>query len=312
MADHMRGRPRASAGHADEKGALAEKDEGAERGGLSGILWFLGPVVGAVLVAHNADFDVKFMRTQAKPLDYYFRNRVIDTVQLYLKKLQLEANMKSVDGQQPDIVKQVAATKEQIVQAERECDRIANLLRVDAANQKQLDDAETMLEVLRKQLDAQNSSLQNSSRSLAWQSSSVGIQVAQVDDQLKKSRVCSPITGTVLAKYAEEGELAAPGTPLFKVADMEQIYLRAYVTSRQLSRIKLGQQLAVYADYGEDVRHEYQGVVTWISDTAEFTPKMILTEDERANQVYAVRIAVRNDGMLKIGMYGGLYLPEGE
>lgn len=237
---------------------------------------------------------------------------VIDTVQLYLKKLQLEASMKSVDGQQPDIVKQVAATKEQIVQAERERDRIANLLRVDAANQKQLDDAETMLEVLRKQLDAQNSSLQNSSRSLAWQSSSVGIQVAQVDDQLKKSRVCSPITGTVLAKYAEEGELAAPGTPLFKVADMEQIYLRAYVTSRQLSRIKLGQQLAVYADYGEDVRHEYQGVVTWISDTAEFTPKMILTEDERANQVYAVRIAVRNDGMLKIGMYGGLYLPEGE
>ena len=179
------------------------------------------------------------------------------------------------------------------------------MLRVGAANQKQLDDAESLLEVLRKQLDAQNSTLRNSDRSLTWQSSSVGIQVAQIEDQLRKCHITSPLTGTVLAQYAEAGELAAPGTPLFKVADMEQIYLRAYITSEQLAEIKLGQQVKVYADYGKEVRKEYPGIVTWISDTSEFTPKTILTKDERANLVYAVKIAVKNDGMLKIGMYGG-------
>ena len=229
---------------------------------------------------------------------------IIDTVQLYLKKLQLEASVKSVEGQRPDILKQVAATKEQIVQAQRERDRAANLLRVGAANRKQWEDAESLLEVLRKQLAAQNSTLQNSDRSLTWQSSSVGIQVAQIEDQLKKCHIVSPLTGTVLAKYAEAGELAAPGTPLFKVADMEQIYLRAYITSEQLSEVKLGQKVTVYADYGKEVRKEYPGVVTWISDSSEFTPKTILTKDERANLVYAVKVAVKNDGMLKIGMYG--------
>lgn len=233
---------------------------------------------------------------------------IIDTVQLYLKKLQLEAGVKSVEGQRPDILKQVAATKEQIVQAQRERDRVANLLRVGAANQKQLDDAESLLKVLRKQLAAQNSTLQNSDQSLTWQSSSVGIQVAQVEDQLKKRHIVAPLTGTVLAKYAEAGELAAPGTPLFKIADMEQIYLRAYVTSEQLSEVKLGQKVTVYADYGKDVRTAYPGVVTWISDSSEFTPKTILTKDERANLVYAVKVAVKNDGMLKIGMYGGVDL----
>lgn len=233
---------------------------------------------------------------------------IIDTVQLYLKKLQLEAGVKSVEGQRPDILKQVAATKEQIVQAQRERDRVANLLRVGAANQKQLDDAESLLKVLCKQLAAQNSTLQNSDQSLTWQSSSVGIQVAQVEDQLKKCHIVAPLTGTVLAKYAEAGELAAPGTPLFKIADMEQIYLRAYITSEQLSEVKLGRKVTVYADYGKDVRTAYPGVVTWISDSSEFTPKTILTKDERANLVYAVKVAVKNDGMLKIGMYGGVDL----
>lgn len=231
---------------------------------------------------------------------------IVDTVQLYLKKLQLEASAKSVEGQRPDILKQVAATKEQILQAQRERDRVANLLRVGAANQKQLDDAESLLKVLRKQLTAQNSTLRNSDQSLTWQSSSVGIQVAQMEDQLKKCHLISPLTGTVLAKYAEAGELAAPGTPLFKIADMEQIYLRVYITSEQLSEVQLGQKVTVYSDYGKDVRKEYPGIVIWISDSSEFTPKTILTKDERANLVYAIKVAVKNDGMLKIGMYGGV------
>lgn len=231
---------------------------------------------------------------------------VVDTVQLYLKKLQLEASIKSVEEQRPDILKQVAATKEQISAAQRERNRMANLLKVGAANQKQLDDAEDQLEVLRKQLVAQNSTLSNSHQSLTWQSSSVGIQVAQVEDQLKKCHITSPITGTVLAKYAEAGELTAMGTPLFKVADTEQMYLRAYITSEQLSQVKLGQKVTVFSDYGTDEHKQYPGVVTWISDTSEFTPKTILTKNERANLVYAVKIAVHNDGLLKIGMYGGV------
>lgn len=231
---------------------------------------------------------------------------VVDTVQLYLKKLQLEASIKSIEEQRPDILKQVAATKEQISAAQRERNRVANLLKVGAANQKQLDDAEDQLEVLRKQLVAQNSTLSNSHQSLTWQSSSVGIQVAQVEDQLKKCHITSPITGTVLAKYAEAGELTAMGTPLFKVADTEQMYLRAYITSEQLSQVKLGQKVTVFSDYGTDEHKQYPGVVTWISDTSEFTPKTILTKNERANLVYAVKIAVHNDGLLKIGMYGGV------
>ena len=231
---------------------------------------------------------------------------VVDTVQLYLKKLQLEASLKSVEEQRPDILKQVAATKEQISAAGRERNRVANLLKVGAANQKQLDDAEDQLEVLRKQLVAQNTTLSNSHQSLTWQSSSVGIQVAQVEDQLKKCHITSPITGTVLAKYAEAGELTAMGTPLFKVADTEQMYLRAYITSEQLSQVKLGQKVTVFSDYGTDEHKQYPGVVTWISDTSEFTPKTILTKNERANLVYAVKIAVHNDGLLKIGMYGGV------
>lgn len=231
---------------------------------------------------------------------------VVDTVQLYLKKLQLEASLKSVEEQRPDILKQVAATKEQISAAQRERNRVANLLKVGAANQKQLDDAEDQLEVLRKQLVAQNSTLSNSHQSLTWQSSSVGIQVAQVEDQLRKCHITSPITGTVLAKYAEAGELTAMGTPLFKVADTEQMYLRAYITSEQLSQVKLGQKVTVFSDYGTGEHKQYPGVVTWISDTSEFTPKTILTKNERANLVYAVKIAVHNDGLLKIGMYGGV------
>ena len=173
-------------------------------------------------------------------------------------------------------------------------------------NRKQLDDAESLLQVLRKQLAAQNSSLQNSDRSLSWQSSSVDIQVAQVDDQLAKCRVCAPVAGTVLAQYAESGEFVAPGTPLFRLGDMERMYLRAYVTGEQLAEVRLGQTVTVVADYGGGQQREYEGQVTWISDTSEFTPKNILTRDERANLVYAVKVAVRNDGGLKIGMYGGL------
>lgn len=229
---------------------------------------------------------------------------LVDTIQLHLKKLQLEAGMKSVDNQRPDIRKQIAATQAQIATAQRERSRTESLLRANAANRKQLDDWDSQLAVLNRQLEAQLSSLNNNTASLNEQSSSVNIQIAQTEDLLKKCHILSPIDGTVLAKYAEPGELTSTGKPLFKIADMEHLYLRAYITSTQLEKVRLGGKATVYADFGDDNRKEYSGTVAWIADKAEFTPKTILTDDERANQVYAVKIAVRNDGTIKLGMYG--------
>lgn len=229
---------------------------------------------------------------------------LVDTIQLYLKKLQLKASMKSVDNQRPDIRKQIAATKAQIATAQRERTRTENLILANAANRKQLDDWDSQIAVLNRQLEAQVSSLENSTASLNEQSSSVAIQVAQTEDLLDKCHIRAPINGTVLAKYAEPGEITGTGKPLFKIADMDHLYLRAYVTSTQLARVRLGGKATVYADFGDHNRKEYSGTVTWIADEAEFTPKTILTDDERANQVYAVKIAVRNDGILKLGMYG--------
>ena len=222
---------------------------------------------------------------------------LVDTVQLYLKKLQLEASMKSVESQRPDLAKQIAATKQQIATAQREKKRVENLLAAGAANQKQLDDWDAQVTLLQRQLIAQESSLMKSTNSLTEQGNSVSIQVAQVEDQLNKCHIQSPIEGTVLAKYAEAGELASVGKPLFKVGEVDRMYLRAYVTSEQVT---------VYSDYGNSEQKAYPGVVTWISDRSEFTPKTILTKNERANLVYAVKIAVKNDGSLKIGMYGGV------
>ena len=229
---------------------------------------------------------------------------LIDTVQLHLQKMQLLANRKSVDTQRPDIGKQIAATRQQIAKAEQEKSRVERLLQSNAANRKQWDDWNAEIALLNKQLEAQLSTLQKSTASLNEQSVSVAIQVAQVEDKLQKSRIISPISGTVLAKYAEAGELASVGKPLFKIADVENMYLRAYITSKQLAEIKLGQQVTLYADFGDGERKPFEGTITWISDKAEFTPKTILTDDERANQVYAVKISFRNDGTAKIGMYG--------
>lgn len=231
---------------------------------------------------------------------------IIDTVQLYLKKLQLLATRKSVDNQRPDLSKQIAALQQRLATAVRERDRVQNLLQVDAANRKQLDDWNAEIALLEKQIEAQRSSLLNSVSSLTEQSSSVNIQVAQVDDQLRKCHITSPIAGTVLAKYAECGEFTSVGKPLFKIADLNHVYLRAYITSSQLEHLKIGQKVSVYADYGNKSDKIYPGTITWISSVSEFTPKTILTQDERADLVYAVKIAIKNDGYIKVGMYGGI------
>jgi len=228
---------------------------------------------------------------------------LIDTVQLYLKAQQLGVTREVYAAQRPDIAKQIAATKQQLATARQERDRFKALVGDGAANKKQLDDAENSIKLLQEQLKAQQSTLDNSNKSLNQQMSATDIQRRQVIDQLEKCHIKSPIAGTVLEKYAEAGEYATIGKPLFKVADTDNMYLRAYVTTAQLSKVKMGQQVMLIADYGNE-RKEYRGTVTWISSRSEFTPKTILTNDERADLVYAVKIAVKNDGYIKIGMYG--------
>ena len=229
---------------------------------------------------------------------------LIDTVQPYLRKLQLEANMQSVNSQRPYIQKQIAAIQEQIATSRREQKRTQNLLKANAANQKELDDWSAQIAVLQSQLEAQTSSLENNTASLTAQGKSIAVQIAQAEDNLRKCHIITPIDGMILAKYAEPGEFVSAGKPLFKIADMKHLFLRAYVTSSQLADITLGDSVTVFADFGDDIKFEYEGKITWIADEAEFTPKTILTDDERANQVYAVKIAVLNDGKIKLGMYG--------
>lgn len=232
----------------------------------------------------------------------------IDSTQLFLRKLALEKDVQSVVSTAPDIQKQIAATQEQLQKQEQERRRTESLMQDHAATQKQLDDILSAIAVLRKQLDAQKSTLSNSTTSIREKSSAMEIQVAQLSDQLSKCKVSAPAAGTILAKYAEAGELAVPGKPLFKMADLTNMYLRAYVTSSQLADLRIGQKVKVYADFGDGHTREYPGVVQWISDKSEFTPKSVTTSDERASTVYAVKVAFRNDGHAKIGLYGGIRL----
>lgn len=228
----------------------------------------------------------------------------IDSTQLYLQKMSLLSNARGIRAQQPDISKQTAALQDQIKTLEREKARVERLIAANAANQKQLDDIEAQIDVLLSQLSAQTSTLRKSSENISAQSSTLEIQVAQLDDQLEKTQITSPISGTVLIRYAETGELATVGTPLFKIADTGTLFLRAYVTNDQMAQIKLNDEVTVRVDDGEGNMKTYKGTISWISDKSEFTPKTIQTKNERANLVYAVKIAVPNDGYLKIGMYG--------
>ena len=204
--------------------------------------------------------------------------------------------------------KQIAATRQQLAKAQTEQRRYQELVNDGAAPRKMLDDAVSQVQVLQRQLAAQISSLSTSTDALNKQMAATDVQVNQLRDQLQKCHIYTPVAGTVLEKYVERGEFVATGKPLFKVADTRQMYLRAYVTSAQLQHIKVGQTVKVFADYGNGQRKAYDGRVSWISSRSEFTPKTILTDDERADLVYAVKIAVKSDGYIKIGMYGEVKL----
>jgi HlyD family secretion protein len=225
----------------------------------------------------------------------------VDSLQLYLKKKQLQAQIRAVLARTPNVSKQLSALYAQLEHARNEQQRVGRLLKADAATPKQYDDATAQVSVIERQIEGQQSSLAVTTKGIGEDVLPLQVQIEQLNDQLYRCRVINPVSGTVLVKYAEAFEMTSPGKPLYKVADLSTLVLRTYVTGEQLPSLHIAQSVKVFTDGQTDTS---EGKVEWISDKAEFTPKTIQTKDERANLVYAVKIRVPNDGRLKIGMYG--------
>ena len=244
---------------------------------------------------------------------------------LEANKRQLAANRQATASKQLDLKKQVASIRQQIANLQRERQRFSELLHDGAVPRKQVDDSDYQIEVLRKQLAATTEQIASQNAALAEQDKGIAAQIdgissqqagvtaqqagvrtqqAQIDDQIAHTFVKTPLAGTVLEKYAEQGEFVSVGKPLFKIADTKSMFIRAYITSEQLKNVRLGQRVTVLADYGKGQKKKYSGVVTWISSRSEFTPKTIVTDDERADLVYPIKVKFQNDGYAKIGMYG--------
>jgi HlyD family secretion protein len=275
----------------------------------------------ATEVIVSSELSGKILSLTVNEGDTVSANRVVGTVDaegIELQKEQVEASISSLSDKTADVGPQVALLQNQLAVQQsqlnnllHEKQRIENLLKQDAATGKQLDDINAQIDVVRKQMGVtqqqikvqrNNTSTQN--KSILSESKPLQKRVEQLNDQLKRADIINPINGTVLTKYAEAGELTSTGKALYKIADLGEMKLRAYVTGDQLSQLKLGQQVKVLVDDGKDKYKELIGTISWISDKAEFTPKTIQTKEERANLVYAVKINVKNDGYLKIGMYG--------
>jgi len=247
---------------------------------------------------------------------------VIDSTNLALQKAQVKATIQSLAEKTSNVVPQIqllenqlAVQQAQLKHLQHERDRTERLVKADAATGKQLDDLEAQIDVTQKQMEVtqqqiavQRSNTTTQNRSILSETAPLQKQAAQVEEQISKAKIENPINGTVITKYTEQGEVTAPGKALYKIADLSTLTLRAYITGAQLSQIKLGQQVKVLVDDGADKYRAYNGTIYWISDKAEFTPKTIQTKEERANLVYAVKIRVKNDGYLKIGMYGEVQL----
>lgn len=229
---------------------------------------------------------------------------IIDTSQLYLKKKQLRATINSILSRQPEIAKQLAAIQEQIFTAEREKKRIENLVKSEATGTKQLDDINAQLSLLNKQYIASQSSLEINKNGLNQDVIPLQVQIEQTQDLIEKSKIVNPIKGVVLSKYAETNEITVLGKPIYKIARLDELIFRMYVSGDQLPLLKTGQQLAISIDAGNGEKKDVKGKISWISSEAEFTPKTIQTKDERANLVYAIKLLVPNDGSIKLGMYG--------
>lgn len=230
----------------------------------------------------------------------------IDTIQLHFRKEQLNYSIQAVLSRRPDASSQLATVQTQLATAQREKERIARLFKSEAATKKQLDDVNAQLDLLESQYNSLQSSLNITEQSLKSETLPLKAQLAQVKDQIQKSIIVNPVSGTILTIYARQDEVVIAGKPLYKIADLTSLILRAYITADQLSLLKIGQKITVRVDAGKEDFKNYEGTLSWISDKSEFTPKTIQTKEERANLVYAIKVEIKNDGFIKSGMYGEL------
>lgn len=237
---------------------------------------------------------------------------IVDTTQLHLKRIQLQSSLQAMEARMPESAKQLAVISEQIKTAEREEIRMQNLVKQEAGNTKSLDDIRAQLTLLRRQYTASESTLNGTSAGIHAEMKALQAQMRQTEDLLKKSYIYSPSNGTILSSYIEANEFTAAGKPLFKLADLSQMELRVYLSGDQLPLVKVGQEVKIRTDAGNGEDKFLTGKISWISSQAEFTPKTIQTKDERANLVYAAKLTVKNDGFIKIGMYGELNFSEGK
>lgn len=233
---------------------------------------------------------------------------LVDTVLLSLQSKQTQSRKVATEATSPDIAAQLNSLRAKIAHQKNEVKRFERLLAEGATTRKTYDDNLAQLRILEGELRAMQSTLDKNKSSISDNVSSIGYQEENISEQIARAHIKAPITGTVLTKYAEPGEYATPGKPLFKMANLNGIYLRSYFTASQLANVKIGQKVTVIADFGGDEQFEYPGTVTWIAEESEFTPKSIQTRDSRANLVYAVKVAIKNDGRLKIGQYGEVRL----
>lgn len=258
-----------------------------------------------IISAENSGKLIQFIVEEGEILKKGERVGLIDTIQLNLKKEQLLVSKNTIISKSKSVLSQKNVLKAQLKTAKISKKRIENLLKENAATQKQLDDIDGQIDVLNQQIksvEIQNAPVVNELKS-------IDVQISQLEDYLLKSNVINPINGTVLVKYAEPNEITSFGKPLYKIADLSSMQLRIYVSENQLSSIKIGQEVTVKID-GSETMKSYTGTISWIASEAEFTPKIIQTKEERVNLVYAVKIDVKNDGSLKIGMPAEMWISE--
>ncbi|CAM3654905.1 HlyD family efflux transporter periplasmic adaptor subunit [Flavobacterium gelidilacus] len=251
-----------------------------------------------VTISSEANGKIEFLKAEeGNVIDKDFVVGQIDTIQLYLSKQQLMASKNTIYSKSANVLSQRSVLNEQLKTTLIEQKRIKNMFAESAATKRQVDEVNGKVSVLQQQIKSvatQNAPIIN-------EVNSIEVQIEKINDQLKKAKIINPIKGTVLAKYAEPNEITAFGKPLYKIADLSEMTLRVYFSETQLASIKMGQEVTVSIDNNDGTK-SYKGIISWISSSAEFTPKVIQTKEERVNLVYAVKVMVKNDGSLKIGM----------
>lgn len=235
---------------------------------------------------------------------------LIDTLSFEVQINTLLAGKDAAMTVMSDAAVQTKALSEQLVRLEIDRDRISRLIEVGAASRHQLDQIETSIAVVRGQIDAASATIRTANDAASGNVASIETQIQGIRDMKEKCHIRSFSNGTVIGKYAQAGEITAVGRPLLKIADMDNVFLKAYFKSSQLQNVRLGQKMKVIANYGKDSIREYDGVVIWISQESEFTPKTVPTDEERSNLVYPVKIAVKNDGYIKLGFTGEVVLTD--